>query len=208
MKAPIESIRIKERIRKEISKIPELAADIGKNGLLHPVTVMETDGGGLQLLAGLRRVKAAQSLGWMEIDVIIVSPADAEAELQIIISENEQREQFTYSEQMDYARLFEEIESAKAKERMLSGKKNSDPLDGRPEGTYTREIVGAKIGMSGRQYSRAKYVADNAPPEVIDRLDKGGCSVNKAYKELRAKEPPKVVFASESRDIGNAARRI
>ncbi|GHU51781.1 hypothetical protein AGMMS49975_06280 [Clostridia bacterium] len=48
--------------------------------------------------------------------------------LKIEFSENEQREPFTYSEKMDYARLIEEIETAKAKERMLLGKSNPVPL--------------------------------------------------------------------------------
>ncbi len=44
MKASIENIIIKERIRKEIKLISELAEDIKKNGLINPVTVMEVDG--------------------------------------------------------------------------------------------------------------------------------------------------------------------
>ena len=154
----------------DITRISELAEDIKKNGLLHPITVMALDDGGFRLLAGLRRVKAVQSIGWPEIDINVVSPDNAEAALRIEISENEQREPFTYSEKMDYARIIEEIERAKAKERMLSGKSASDPTDNCPEGRETRDIVGAKIGMSGRQYDRAKYVADNAPP--VNRNDK------------------------------------
>ena len=70
---------------------------------------MPVDGGEYRLLAGLRRVKAAQSLNWLEIEVNIVSPADAEAALCIEISENEQREPFTYTEKMHYASMFEDI---------------------------------------------------------------------------------------------------
>ena len=190
MKAAIDSITIKERIRKEITRIPELAADIEINGLLHPVTVMTIDGAGYSLLAGLRRIRAAQSLGWAEIDVKVVAPADAEAALKIEISENEQREEFTYSEKMDYARLIEVIIKAKANERMLAGKKHTDPTDLGPEGQKreTRDIVGEKINMSGKQYDRAKYIADNAPSEVIDQLDKGERTIRATYDELRAKE--------------------
>jgi ParB family chromosome partitioning protein len=187
MKVMMERILRKEHIRKDISKIPELAEDIRVNGLLNPVTVMALDDGDYQLLAGLRRVKAVQSLGQTQIAVNIVAPADAEAALRIEVSENEQREGFTFSEKMDYARLLEDIEKAKALERMLAGK-SADPTDPGPEGGETRDIIGAKIGMSGRQYDRAKYVADNAPEEVIDQLDKGERSIRGTYDELRAQE--------------------
>jgi ParB family chromosome partitioning protein len=194
VKAAIERIVIKERIRKDITKIAELAEDIRKNGLLNPVTVMELGGGEFQLLAGLRRVKAAQSMGLTEIEVNVVSISDAENALSIEISENEQREQFTYSEKMDYARLLEEIEKVKARERMLAGKKNCEP-DPVPQGAQgqvgkTRDIVSSKLGMGKTTYDRAKYVAENAPPEVIEQLDKGERTIRGAYEELRAKEKP------------------
>ncbi len=210
MKAAIESIIIKERIRKDITKIAELADDIKINGLLNPVTVMVLDGGEYQLLAGLRRIKAVQSLGLAEIEVNIVTPTDAEAALRIEYSENEQREDFTYSEKMDYAGLIEDIEKARAKERMSTGGNEAGrgrPKQGMahspyPKGT-SRDSIGEKIGMSGRQYDRAKYVADNASPEVIDQLDNGERSIRGVYDELRAKAkavPPATDDYTESED--------
>ena len=193
MIARIDKIKVIDRIRKEITKIDELAADIQINGLLNPVTVMPLEGGEFRLLAGLRRLRAAQMLGYSEITVNVVSPADAEAELRIEISENEQREPFTFSEKMDFARMLEEIEQAKAKERMSLGGKggiDQEGKDGRPylEGKQSRDAVGEKIGMSGRQYSRAKHIAENAPEEMIEELDKGQRSINQTYEELRSKE--------------------
>lgn len=208
MKAAIAEIMIMERIRKEITRIPELAADIEKNGLLHPVTVMSLDGGKFRLLAGLRRVKAAQSLGWTEIEVTVVSPSDAEAALRIEISENEQREPFNFAEKMDYARLIEEIEKAKAKERQIdSGTTHGRGRQKKVENggsqsilkrkPQTREVVGEKIGMSGAQYDRAKYVAKNAPSEVIDQIDKGELTISGTYNELRAKEKTSTTLVSD-----------
>ena len=189
MKVEISKIRVADRIRKQSTKIDELAADIRQNGLLNPITVMPV-GGEHQLLAGLRRLQAAQLLGWTEIDVNEVSPKDAEAALRIEISENEQREPFTYSEKMDYAALIREIEQAKAQERMLAGKKPDDPVLTRAQGARpkTRDVVGQKIGMSGQTYQRAAYVADHASPDVIEQLDSGDKTINAAYRELRAAE--------------------
>ena len=125
MRIEIVSIKVASRIRKLTARIDELAQDIQKNGLINPITVMAVDGG-YQLLAGLRRLRAAQSLGWTEIDATVATPKDAEAALLIEHSENEQREAFTFSEKMDYAKLIAEIEKAKAKERMSLGGQGKD----------------------------------------------------------------------------------
>ena len=199
----IEKIKVSERIRKQTTKIDELAADIQKNGLINPITVMAVDDGArYQLLAGLRRLRAAQLLGWSHIESSVAQPKDAEAVLNIEYSENMQRETFTYSEKMDYARLIAEIEKQKAQERKQEGQilggtkagngrtKQSSLVDDRPQSNsrkpLVREIVGEKIGMSGRQYYRANYIAEHAPPEIVDALDRGERSINAAYDELRA----------------------
>jgi len=191
VKIAIDKIKVMARIRKEITKIDELASDIQQNGLLNAVTVMALDGGEFRLLAGLRRIRAVQSLGWTEIDVNVVSPSDAENALRIEISENEQREQFTISEKVAFGNLLAEIEAAKAKERMSEGGKGG-LKEGVVRGPHlddgkSRDIIGKKIGMSGRQYERAKYIAENAPPDVIDQLDKGERTIRGTYDELRAK---------------------
>jgi ParB family chromosome partitioning protein len=213
MKMEISKIKVAERIRKLTEKIDELATDIQKNGLINPITIMETNNNDeYQLLAGLRRLRAARFLGWTEIDVNIVPPKDAEAALNIEYSENVQREDFTYSEKVDYTRLISEIESAKAKERMSEGGKTagrSRPQQGGeflPQATSeednfekipsmdhkrkprTRDIIGAKIGMSGKQYDMAKYIAKHASQEIIDELDRNERTITGTYNELRDAE--------------------
>jgi len=195
MKAQISKIKITNRIRKEVAKIAELSEDIRVNGLINPVAVMSLDDVGeydYQLLAGLRRLRAIELIGLTEIDITVLTPADAEAILMIEISENEQREEFTFSEKMDFARMLEEVVKAKAKERMLAGKKSGD-TDPPPHGAEghkgeTREIVADKIGIGKTSYDRAKYIADNAPDDVIDELDKGERTIRGTYDELKSKE--------------------
>ena len=205
MKVKIENIKIMERIRKEITKIDELAEDIRANGLLNPVTVMIIEGEKLRLLAGLRRLRAVEKLGHDDIDVNIVSPADAEAALRIEISENEQRVGFTFSEQMDFARLLEEIEREKAGQRVSAGqsqggktsgngrvkeKSCSVPLGAPSKKGKTRDIVAEKLGMGKTNYVRAKYIAENAPAEIIEELDSGKRKIRPTYDELRSKARP------------------
>lgn len=208
MRIEIENIKVAERIRKLTVGVDELAADIQKNGLINPVTVMMIEeGNNYQLLAGLRRLRAAQSLGWEQIEVTVVSPKDAEAALNIEYSENVQREAFTYSEKMDYARLIADIEKAKALERMLSGTKEPDPVPGRAQGTpkgRSRKVVGSKIGMSGTQYDRAKYIADHAPQEVIEELDRGERTIYGTYEELRATDRKQQMEVASDKPMNQA----
>lgn len=133
MRIKIESIMMADRIRKLNARIDELAQDIQRNGLISPITVMAVEGG-YQLLAGLRRLRAVQPLGWTETEVTVAAPKDAEAALFIEHSVNVQREAFTFSEKMDYARLMEEIEKAKALERKSMGGKGgmNEDVDARP----------------------------------------------------------------------------
>ena len=191
MKVKIAKIKIGSRIRKEIKNIDALAADIKENGLINPITVMAY-GGGHRLLAGLRRIRAAEFLGWTEVEATVVTPGDVEAALRLEISENEQREAFTFSEKMALAAILEEIESAKAKERKLAGKKIdvSDLPPKMAEGLKgeTREIVASKIGVSKSTYNNMKYLEKNAPPETIDELDDGERTVGSAFREVKVKE--------------------
>ena len=60
MKRAIESIVIGKRTRKEMGDIGALARSIHKLGLLHPIVIDNKN----QLIAGQRRLKVCESLGW------------------------------------------------------------------------------------------------------------------------------------------------
>jgi len=193
----IEEILVSQRIRREAGRIEELADDIRENGLLNPITVMRQDGDAFRLLAGFRRLKACEMLEWDGIPAVLASPQDAESALLIEISENIQREPLTFSEKMEYGGLLEEIEVAKAKERMAMGGKGGVGDNAQEEGCVlgrnlvagrASDTVGKKLGMSGRTYERAKYIAVNAPPEIISQLNSGERGIRTVYEELRVLE--------------------
>ncbi|GHV33161.1 hypothetical protein FACS18949_06360 [Clostridia bacterium] len=197
MKINISDIRVKERIRKEVTKIEELAADIRQNGLISPIAVMPVDEGTFQLLAGLRRLKAVQELGWTDVEANVVSPKGAEEILRIEISENEQREPFTFSERDYFRKLLEEIEHAKAKERMSQGGKGGLE-QGSPHGDTLQRgrvssIIAEKLGMKKTTYDRSKYISAHATPEDIDLLDRNERSIHKTYDEIKSRERVKAV---------------
>jgi ParB-like chromosome segregation protein Spo0J len=64
-KVRIEEIQFGPRVREDLGDVEELARSIARHGLLHP-PVLDRD---KWLIAGARRVKACQLLGWEEIEV-------------------------------------------------------------------------------------------------------------------------------------------
>src|SRR5512140_3236530 len=53
------------------TKLEELARSIGENGILEPLIVRELDGGGFELVAGERRLRAAQLAGRDEVTALL-----------------------------------------------------------------------------------------------------------------------------------------
>lgn len=126
---------------------------------------------------------AVYLLGYKQIEVRHIAVKDAEHQLNLEISENEARKDFSKTERIDYARRLERIESLKAEKRMKIGK--ADPMETFPQGT-TRDIVASKLGIGlGKQYEKEKYIADNrdslAPEDFVD-WDESKLSTNRVYK--------------------------
>lgn len=76
------------------------------------------------------------------------------------ISENENRKEFTFSERVDWARRLERVEKEKARERQGT---RTDIVENFPPSSSgkARDIVGEASGFgSGKQYEKAKFIAD------------------------------------------------
>jgi ParB family chromosome partitioning protein len=105
-------------------ELDSLAQSIRENGVLQPILVRADPGkGGLEIVAGERRWRAAQLAQLHEVPVIERSFDDREA-LEIALVENVQRQDLT------------PIEEAEAYGRLMS------------EFRYTQEILAEKIGKS------------------------------------------------------------
>lgn len=90
-------------------ELAELEASIGASGLLQPITVRSQPGGGWELVAGERRLRAAGRLGWTEIPAI-VREFDDRAMLTLALVENLQRADLNpLDEARGYHRLVEEF---------------------------------------------------------------------------------------------------
>jgi ParB family chromosome partitioning protein len=90
-------------------ELAELEASIKANGLLQPITVRSQPGGGWELVAGERRLRAATRLGWTEIPAV-VRDFDDRAMLTLALVENLQRTDLNpLEEAQGYQRLIDEF---------------------------------------------------------------------------------------------------
>lgn len=87
-------------------KIEELALTIRTHGIIQPIIVREIDGK-FEIIAGERRWRAVQTLGWGEIPAIVKDFNDTET-ASVALIENLQREELSSIEEaVAYAKLLE-----------------------------------------------------------------------------------------------------
>ncbi|GGC94901.1 nucleoid occlusion protein [Thalassobacillus devorans] len=88
-------------------KIAELAQTIHTHGMIQPIVVRRLDEEDYELIAGERRWRAVQSLGWEEVPAILREMNDTET-ASVALIENLQREELSVIEEAAaYARLIE-----------------------------------------------------------------------------------------------------
>lgn len=123
---PIASIKVSRwqpRQRLDESEIEELARSIANQGLLAPVVVRPCGEGRYELVAGERRLRACQRLGWTEIPALVRSLGEKEA-AEAALVENLQRADLHF------------LEEARAYQQLLT------------EFQMTQEELAARLGKS------------------------------------------------------------
>lgn len=106
-------------------RLSELAHSIREKGIIEPLIVRQGDGGQLELIAGERRLRAAQLAGLEVVPVLFRSSADRES-LEIALIENLQREDLNpVDEARAYLRLSEEFGRTHAEISQEVGKDRS-----------------------------------------------------------------------------------
>ncbi|KGP92680.1 chromosome partitioning protein ParB [Pontibacillus chungwhensis BH030062] len=109
---PVQSIqpnRYQPRTIFNHDKIEELAQTIQTHGMIQPIVVrkMQGEDAGYELIAGERRWRAVQHLGWENVSAIIREMDEAQT-ASVALIENLQREELTVIEEaMAYAKLLE-----------------------------------------------------------------------------------------------------
>ena len=108
---PLSSVRpnpYQPRTRMDEAELTDLASSMDASGLLQPIVVRPRDGG-FELIAGERRLRAAQRLGWPRIPAV-VREVDDRTLLTLALIENLQRDDLSPIDQAaGYHRLGEEF---------------------------------------------------------------------------------------------------
>lgn len=94
MQVPIKDIKLRNRIRRQVGDLSALKQSMRRHGLLQPVLIDPDN----VLIAGFRRLEAAQELGWESIEARMLDVADRKESLLIEAEENTTRRDFSPEE--------------------------------------------------------------------------------------------------------------
>ncbi|MBH0230258.1 nucleoid occlusion protein [Halobacillus yeomjeoni] len=110
VQVPVERVqpnRYQPRAIFNNEKISELAQTIHTHGMIQPIVLRRLDEENYELIAGERRWRAVQSLGWETVPAIIREMNDSQT-ASVALIENLQREELTVIEEaVAYAKLIE-----------------------------------------------------------------------------------------------------
>ena len=116
MQVPIESIKVKKRVREEMGDISALAESMKRFGQISPIVISSDK----VLIAGGRRLEAARSLGWSNINVVIAEITDELTMLEYEREENIQRVNFTSSEEAAASQKIHELRNPPLFRRLIN----------------------------------------------------------------------------------------
>ncbi len=176
----------------DAAALEELAGSIRANGLLQPLLVRPA-GGGFQIVAGERRFRAVQQLGWTRVPVVTRSLSD-EQMLVLALVENLQREDLgPLEEARGYQRLIEEFELTQEEVGRHVGRDRStvsNALRLLTLPTAVQELLAAGRLTAG--HARAILGLDDAEAQVATaRLAaEEGWSVRETERRVRASRTP------------------
>ncbi len=148
----------------------DLAASIGRHGVLQPLVVRPVAEGVFEIIAGERRWRAAQRAGLFEVPAI-VRDAEEHHALELALVENVQREDLSPADE------------ARAYQRLMS------------EFGLTQDQVAERVGKSRAGVANMLRLL-RLPAEVLGWLESGQLSTGHAKVLLSLEDPGKIVDAA------------
>ncbi|RLB43320.1 MAG: hypothetical protein DRH30_03315 [Deltaproteobacteria bacterium] len=142
--------RMQPRRRMGAEGLAELAASIREHGVLEPILVRKRPAGGLEIIAGERRWRAAQQAGLKEVPIFVHELGD-EAAFEAALVENLQREDLN------------PMETARAFQRLVD------------DYGYTQEIIATKVGKERSTVANALRLL-KLPKDVMELIEDGELS--------------------------------
>src|SRR5438128_1359035 len=164
--------------------LDELKASILKAGLLQPVVVRAAPGnGGYELIAGARRLRAGQALGWERIPAV-KRDVDDRTVLTLALIENLQRDDLS------------PVDEARGYERLIA------------EFSLTQQVVADAVGRDLSTVANALRLL-KLPALVLGLLHEGRLSVGHARALLALDDARAVTaLAKEAVDLGLSVRDV
>lgn len=162
--------------------LEELTQSIKENGLIQPIIVRESDVFGYELIAGERRLRAAQLAGLTTIKAIVKNITDDDSMKQAII-ENLQRSNLN------------PIEEAKAYQTLIDKKQ------------LTHDDIAKYMGKS-RPYITNSLRLLQLPEHLQDLVEKGSISQGHARLLLPLSEKDQTVWANYILSEGVSVRQL
>lgn len=199
---PIASIVVGERRREDMGDIDALARSLEQYGLIQPIVI---DDAGM-LVAGGRRLAAAQSLGWTHIDCRPFGTLSEVERQEIELEENLQRKDLTpYERSKTLVRLAEA--AAEVDRASFVATRNETPKEGRPDQPGSLRRVGERVNVDPATIIKAQQhvaaVEEHAlPPETAQAVAIDYAKAVEAEPELRGRPvAPVVDFYRQQREI-------
>jgi ParB family chromosome partitioning protein len=175
-------------------ELEELVESIREHGILQPLTVSPKSGGGYELIAGERRLRAARMLGLKTVPVVIRT-AEAHDRLILALIENLQREDLNALEEAKaYTRLISEFGLTQENVSKKVGKArstvaNTVRLLELP--SEIQEAISAGKVSAGSARALIGIEDKRRQMKLFRKLVSGGLSVRQTEKEVRRTKTPR-----------------
>ena len=193
---PVTSIRpnpFQPRTHFDPAELTDLTRSIESSGLLQPIVVRSAGAGTYELIAGERRWRAVQQLGWANVPAV-VKEADDRTLLTLALVENLQRDDLSpIDEALGYQRLLDEFSMPQQELARMVGRDRSTVAN-------TLRLLKLPLTVRGllhekklsEGHARALLALEN--PAAIERLATeavaGGWSVRELEARVRGDRPP------------------
>ena len=190
------------RLHYEPEALEELKASIREKGILQPILVRPSENG-YEVIAGERRLRAAQSLGLEEVPVVIKDVTNEEA-LVLALIENIQREELNAIEEAKaFKRLVDEFGLTQEQVADSVGKERSTVTNilrllKLPENI--QDAVGKNLISMGHARSLLSIEDEHKQYQVFLQILEKGISVRQAEEITRQSSPEKKKQAKKDKD--------
>ena len=227
---PVAQVRpnpFQPRTQFDPAALAELVASISASGLLQPI-IVRARGNGFELIAGERRLRAVQELGWQQVPAV-VKDADDQTLLTLALIENLQRNDLSpIDEAQGFQRLIEQFHVAQAEVARMVGKNRSTVAnllrllklpgelramvhDGRLSEGHARALLALDSDDAMLALGREAAEAGLSVREVEARVRNGGAApaaeATPSTVAARAKEPRTLHVSADARRVEDALRR-